>query len=143
MKITEQDIERALLIGSGYIKGKQRIYEFFKKNPINAQKFLKKEYGIGGRTGIVQGSGFSHMDYDSSGLRIKTDDDTVELSWDKVAKKISLLIKQDKYLSQEEKKEYNIEDLENNNIEQQDFLNSWANFIKPKNKIAEGQLSLF
>ena len=53
--ITEDEIAASLANGSSFEGGKTRIYEFFQTShtPKESADFLKKEYGIGGRTHAV------------------------------------------------------------------------------------------
>ena len=53
--ITEDEIAASLANGSGFEGGKTHIYEFFQTphTPKESADFLKKEYGIGGRTHAV------------------------------------------------------------------------------------------
>src|SRR5699024_8088164 len=61
-----QDLKR----GSGFIDGKKRIVEFFKRNLSKAEtiKLLKDEYGNGGRSTIA--SGGYRQSHDASGVEI-------------------------------------------------------------------------
>lgn len=104
----EQLIEQGLKIGSGFEKGKFRIYDKYKENPTidDFAEFLKKEYGIGG--------GGYELDvwHDAKGLRLKQRDSSgqeicsVLLKWKEVAVGIADLIDDNKYLSAEEKEKY-------------------------------------
>ena len=49
--ITEDEIDAAITGGSSFAGGKGRIYAFFMENHTDKEKvrFLKDEYGIGGR----------------------------------------------------------------------------------------------
>ena len=53
--ITEDEIAASLANGSGFEGGKARIYELFQTphTPKESADFLKKEYGVGGRTHAV------------------------------------------------------------------------------------------
>ncbi len=108
--ITQDEIDYVLNTGSGFEKGKERIYEFFIKN--NEQKervnFLKKEYGLGSRSpGGLGKLWSSHQDHDAKGLKLSKGKITnpfteTLLSWNVVAKRISELIQDGKYLSLEQ-----------------------------------------
>ena len=108
---TQEIIDEVLTHGSGFENGKFRIYEQFEKNlslEENA-KFLKKEYGIGGRYPIKRGLG---IDEDHSGAGIKLRSGFSEgspkmlLKWTEAAKRIGQLIAAGQYLSPKEKKQY-------------------------------------
>ena len=107
--ITEDEIDAAIGRGSGFKNGKIRIYEFFIEPHTDKEKadFLKKEYGIGGRSHALSGDAYSQEDHDSRGLRFKKKNCLpVELSWNKVEKRIDTLIQDESYLSAEEQAEY-------------------------------------
>ncbi|MNR93671.1 hypothetical protein D3C72_247290 [compost metagenome] len=102
-KSESEIIESLLLHGSGFVNGKQRIYNFGLTKPsISAfAKMLKSEYGIGGRSAI--GAYIRWVWFESSGIRFKwrsgEDEWTdAEITWNKAADVISRLIKQGKYL---------------------------------------------
>ena len=108
---TQEIIDEVLTRGSGFENGKFRIYEQFEKNlslEENA-KFLKKEYGIGGRYPIKSGLG---IDEDHSGAGIKLRSGFSEgspkmlLKWTEAAKRIGQLIAAGQYLSPKETKQY-------------------------------------
>lgn len=104
----EQLIERGLKIGSGFDKGKFRIYDKYKENPTveDFADFLKKEYGEGG--------GGYELEYwsNAKGYRLKQRDTSgneicsVLLKWKEVAVGIADLIDDNEYLSAEEKEKY-------------------------------------
>ena len=107
--ITEDEIDHALDRGSGVEGGKGRIYEYFTADHTGKEKtgFLKKEYGIGGRSHAVSGASHSDESHDSRGIVLKKADcANVELSWTKVAARIDALIQKDRFLSPREKERY-------------------------------------
>ena len=54
-------------------------------------RFLKDEYGIGGRSHALSGATHSGEDHDGKGLHYKKQDcPDVHLNWEKVAKRIHL-----------------------------------------------------
>ena len=73
--IDEQDIVDVLVMGSGFCEGRFRIQEFFSATVLPTVKeqadWLKKEYGIGGRTWDFRDGERGFLDYDAKGLRIK------------------------------------------------------------------------
>ena len=108
-QIPQDVIDDMLRSGSGFEKGKKRIYEQFQKGMADKENadFLKHEYGIGGAT-IV-----NHYDYeqnhDAKGiLIIKASQDSFEerarllLNWRNVAVRIKELINLGLYASEEE-----------------------------------------
>lgn len=95
--ITNEMITKALLNGTGVVDGKQRVYEFFKKetNLIKRSNMLKKEYGTGGMTGPNKLT----LNWNEKGFSI----DNKLFTWKEVAKRISDLIDAGKYYVDEEK----------------------------------------
>ena len=103
--ITEDEINATLARRSPFAGGKGRIYAYFteKHTPKEQAAFLKKEYGIGGHNGALPGSFSSWEDYNGKGILLKKPDcSDVSLSWSNVAKRITELIKKDRYLTPEE-----------------------------------------
>lgn len=103
-------IDYVLTHGSGYSHGKYRIYEQFQKGESAEEnvRFLKNEYGIGGHSDAIPGTGYWE-DHDSKGILIRPnlrDEGSVLLRWPKVEKRIRELITADRYLSNAEKEAY-------------------------------------
>ena len=107
--ITEDEIDEALSGGSHFEGGPKRIYTFFQEPHDTKEKadFLRKEYGTGGHSHALSGSGYSHEDYDSKGIRFtKRNCPEINLSWVKVAQRVENLVRKDLYLSPEAMWEY-------------------------------------
>ena len=107
--ITEDEIDAAISSGSSFAGGKQRIYDFFLVPHTTKEKaeFLKKEYGTGGRSHALSGSSGSDESHEARGERFrKANCAPVELSWQKVAKRIEALISDGHYLTPEEQSAY-------------------------------------
>ena len=107
--ITEDEIDHAIDRGSGVEGGKGRIYAYFTAEHTGKEKagFLKNEYGIGGHTHAVSRESGSYEDYGSKGITLKKAGCAdVELSWTKVAARIDALIQKDRFLTPEEKTQY-------------------------------------
>lgn len=114
--IDEQDIVDVLVIGSGFCEGRFRIQEFFSATVLPTVKeqadWLKKEYGIGGRTWDFRDGERGFLDYDAKGLRIKryasdNDPDYFRLlPWNEVARRLHLLVHNDQYLDENNKQGY-------------------------------------
>ncbi len=103
-------IDYVLTHGSGYSHGKYRIYEQFQKGESAEEnvRFIKNEYGIGGHSDAIPGTGYWE-DHDSKGILIRPnlrDEGSVLLRWPKVEKRIRELIAADRYLSNAEKEAY-------------------------------------
>ena len=108
--ITEDEIDAAMTGGSSFAGGKGRIYAFFMANHTDKEKvrFLKDEYGIGGRSHALSGATHSGEDHDGKGLHYKKQDcPDVHLNWEKVAKRITSLIQKGRYLTEQEQAQYN------------------------------------
>lgn len=71
--ITQDEIDYALCIGSGFADGKFRIYEYFMDlhNQKENADFLKKEYGIGGQSGALPGNSSSNSEHDAKGILLE------------------------------------------------------------------------
>ena len=111
--ITADEIDHTLSKGSGFVHGNFRIYDFYHQEHTlkEATDFLKNEYGTGGASHALAGSDRSFKDYDAKGIKLRkgsimTPDAEVLLSWNVVAKRIEKLMKEDRYLSAEDKVKY-------------------------------------
>ena len=107
--ITEDEIDAAMTGGSSFAGGKGRIYAFFMENHTDKEKvrFLKDEYGIGGRSHALSGATHSGEDHDGKGLHYKKQDcPDVHLNWEKVAKHITSLVQKGRYLTEQEQAQY-------------------------------------
>ena len=104
--ITEDEIAATLTRGSNIEGSKGRIYAYFKEKhtPREQADFLKDEYGIGGRSHAVSGASHSGEDHSGKGVSLKKQDcPEIQLNWANVAKRISELIRKDRFLTPEEK----------------------------------------
>lgn len=107
--ITEDEIDAAMTNGSSFAGGKGRIFVFFQGNHTDKEKvdFLKREYGIGGRSHALSGATYSGEDHDGKGLHYKKQDcPDVNFTWEKVSKRITALIRKGRYLTEQEQAEY-------------------------------------
>ena len=107
--ITEDEIAATLTRGSNIEGSKGRIYAYFKEKhtPREQADFLKDEYGIGGRSHAVSGASHSGEDHSGKGVSLKKQDcPEIQLNWANVAKRISELIRKDRFLTPEEKTQY-------------------------------------
>ena len=107
--ITEDEIAATLTRGSNIEGSKGRIYAYFKEkhSPKEQADFLKDEYGIGGRSHAVSGASHSGEDHSGKGVSLKKQDcPEIQLNWANVAKRISELIRKDRFLTPEEKTQY-------------------------------------
>ena len=107
--ITEDEIAAALTRGSNIEGSKGRIYAYFKEkhSPKEQADFLKDEYGIGGRSHAVSGASHSGENHSGKGVSLKKQDcPEIQLNWANIAKRISELIRKDRFLTPEEKTQY-------------------------------------
>ena len=104
-------IDYVLGRGSNFSEGKMRVYRQFTESLSKEEniKFLKAEYGTGGGTDAIPGTGYWH-NHDAKGIEISDHYSVPErrtlLKWNYVEKRISDLIKLDRYLSPKEKEMY-------------------------------------
>ena len=104
-------IDYVLGRGSGFSEGKMRVYRQFTESLSKEDniKFLKNEYGTGGGTSVIPGTGYWE-NHDSKGIEISDHYSVPErrtlFKWNYVEKRISELIKYDRYLSPKEKERY-------------------------------------
>ena len=107
--ITEDEIAATLTRGSNIEGSKGRIYAYFKEkhSPREQADFLKDEYGIGGRSHAVSGASHSGENHSGKGVSLKKQDcPEIQLNWANVTKRISELIRKDRFLTPEEKTQY-------------------------------------
>ena len=108
---TQELIDYALQGGSNIQESKMRIYHQFETSLSSQEniKFLKNEYGWGGSSSIHTGTRVG-IDFDGTGIKLHRgygdNDPKITLPWNKVEKRISELIKLDRYLNDKEKAEY-------------------------------------
>lgn len=107
--ITDDEINEALRGGSHIEGGRGRIYEYFTEKRTQQEKvrFLKDEYGIGGHSHALSGSGGSFENYSGKGIEFTKDGCTkIQLSWNNVANRITELIRTDRYFTSEASQQY-------------------------------------
>jgi len=92
--------------GTGFVHGKLRVQDFYEEKHPTIQQladFLKKEYGIGGHSG--EGN-ISLVDYDSKGMTFSFENgEKFRHSWYNVATMTESRLRDDTYLSAEQKAE--------------------------------------
>ncbi len=105
--ITEDEIGATLSRGSNVEGGKGRIYAYFTENHTQKEQaaFLKEEYGWSGSSSAVSGTGW--LDTFGKGIRLRKDDcPEVQINWNQAAKRVSELIRKDRFLSPKEKERF-------------------------------------
>ena len=143
----QEIIDKAIKDGSHFSEGKYRIYNQFQKSLSSKENinFLKNEYGIGGSSSVLSGSGIGEQ-YDSKGIKLYRgfgeNAPTLLLPWSKIEQRIRELIKDDRYLTSKEKARFPIW-LENQ--EQKELLSKTKQtlFEQEKNKSFPERLNTF
>ena len=109
--LPQSAVDYVLCGGSDFSEGKMRIYRQFAESLSKDEniKFLKNEYGTGGHSDALPGSGFWEG-HDSKGIEISDHYSVpprrVLLKWNYVESRLSTLIKADRYLNPKEKEMY-------------------------------------
>ena len=104
--LTQKDLDEIIVFGSSFRDGKYRIVDFFteKHNLSEQTQFLKQEYGVGGFSFISSNATRLSVMANSKGLNIVSFLQSKEavVSYREIAKRISTLIDNHKYLSEQE-----------------------------------------
>ena len=107
--ISQAELNTILSEGSSFYNGKYRIYEQFLKDESIKENasFLKDEYGIGGKTS-TRDFEYIGADWDKKGLLLTNRNTRAKIliKWEKAARIIDYLIKEDRYLNAAEKQGY-------------------------------------
>ena len=106
---SEADWRAALASGSGFENGKARIIAYYAENHSAKERtaFLKQEYGTGGRSWTFQDGSNGFLDYDASGVKLRSYPNGQEqrLKWPEVEKRIHVLIATGQYLDEQKSEE--------------------------------------
>ena len=106
---SEADWRAALASGSGFENGKARIIAYYAENHSAKERtaFLKQEYGTGGRSWTFQDGSNGFLDYDASGVKLRSYPKGQEqrLKWSEVEKRIHVLIATGQYLDEQKSEE--------------------------------------
>lgn len=104
---SQEMVDYVLRSGSGIQHGKFRIYSYFLQGHSRREQeeFLKEEYGMGGRSPILSGTGISE-DHSAKGLKLsrgyQEGAPQLILKWSQIAKRIEELIAADRYMTAKE-----------------------------------------
>lgn len=107
----EEIINKILCKSGTYAGSKLRIYQAMLSFPAKKDHVtvLKNEHGIGGYSGGLENGGHESISSDGKGIKIEYSHDGVTVNehftWDAVESRIALLIREDAYLTDEEKAE--------------------------------------
>ena len=103
--IAQDEIDSFLARGGSYSDGRLSTYAFYLQNKTEKEMadFLKERYGTGGCSHALDGADDSHADYNGKGLKLArgsfgNPDTQVLLKWPQVAKRVTYLIENDKFL---------------------------------------------
>ena len=109
MFITQDEIDAFLARGGAYSEGRLRTYSFYLLHAEEKARtdFIKEQYGIGGCSHALSGADDSHADYDGKGLVLARGNfgnphTSITLPWNKVARRVEYLIKNDQFLQAED-----------------------------------------
>ena len=102
LPLSENEIKYALCIGSGFAGGKERIQAWFSQTHTEQENadWLKKEYGIGGRSWTLLTGERSWINYDAKGFDIQCSNGAIcHLNWSEAAARIQLMVSMNRYLT--------------------------------------------
>lgn len=126
---SQEEVDRVLIYGSSIENGKYRIYRQFQNCTSlkeNAE-FLKNEYGWGGVSPLIgcieethSGKGITL----TRGKEIGNPEIEITLSWNKVARRISRLIVENRYLNEKELEHYSFYIEKENIKEDKEIVNN-------------------
>ena len=100
--ITQDEIDRLLRDGGSTSGGKWRIFRYFTEAHSVEDKadFLKREYGIGGRSHALSDAPGSNENHDAKGMELsKGGCENVSLTWRQIARRIDELIAADRFMA--------------------------------------------
>ena len=100
--ITQDEIDALLRDGGSTSGGKWRIFRYFTEEHSTEDKadFLKREYGIGGRSHALSDAPGSNENHDAKGMELsKGGCENVSLTWRQVARRIDTLIASDRFMT--------------------------------------------
>ena len=100
--ITQDEIDRILRDGGSTSGGKWRIFRYFTEAHSVEDKadFLKREYGIGGRSHALSDAPGSNENHDAKGMELsKGGCENVSLTWRQISRRIDELIAADRFMA--------------------------------------------
>ena len=100
--ITQDEIDKLLCDGGITVGGKWRIFRLFTEEHSTEDKadFLKREYGIGGRSHALSDAPGSDESHDAKGMTLsKGGCENVSLTWRQIARRIDELIASDRFMT--------------------------------------------
>ena len=107
---TQEMIDKALQGGTGHQNGKFRVYRLYQEtfSSKERQNFLKKEFNYYGTNGVTGLNGIWVEYSPSKGLKLSKRDveNTMQINWNTIEKRIGELISLDRFFTGNEKEEY-------------------------------------
>ena len=107
---TQEMIDKALQDGTGHQNGKFRVYRLYQEtfSSKERQDFLKKEFNYYGTNGVTGLDGIWVEYSPSKGLKLskRNVEDTMQVNWNTIEKRIGELISLDRYFVDDEKEKY-------------------------------------
>ena len=100
--ITQDEIDRLLRDGGSTSGGKWRVFRYFTGEHSVEDKadFLKREYGMGGRSHALSDAPGSDESHDAKGMELsKGGCENVSLTWRQIARRIDTLIASDRFMT--------------------------------------------
>ncbi|MFR6022887.1 MAG: DEAD/DEAH box helicase family protein [Oscillospiraceae bacterium] len=100
--ITQDEIDKLLRDGGSTAGGKWRIFRYFTEEHSTEDKadFLKREFGIGGRSHALSDAPGSDESHDAKGMELsKGGCENVSLTWRQIARRIDELITSDRFMT--------------------------------------------
>ncbi len=100
--ITQDEIDKLLRDGGSTSGGKWQIFRYFTGEHSVEDKadFLKREYGIGGRSHALSDAPGSNENHDAKGMELsKGGCENVSLTWWQIARRIDALIASDRFMA--------------------------------------------
>ena len=100
--ITQDEIDKLLRDGGSTSGGKWQIFRYFTEEHSVEDKadFLKREYGIGGRSHALSDAPGSDESHDAKGMTLsKGGCENVSLTWRQIARRIDTLIASDRFMT--------------------------------------------
>ena len=107
---TQEMIDKELQGGTGHQNGKFRVYRLYQEtfSSKERQNFLKKEFNYYGTNGVTGLNGIWVEYSPSKGLKLSKRDveNTMQINWNTIEKRIGELISLDRFFTGNEKEEY-------------------------------------
>lgn len=107
---TQEMIDKTLQSGTGHQNGKFRVYRLYQEtlSSKERQDFLKKEFNYYGTNGVAGLDGIWVEYTPSKGLKLskREVEDTMQVNWNTIEKRIGELIALDRYFINDEKEKY-------------------------------------